>query len=173
VKVELDLDRLVERWRGPLVGILSARGLGWTEAEELAQDVFAEAWLVRERFAAAPEDERRLGAWLAGIARNLHRAHARRFRPAPTLDETDDPPLEADPGERLEADERDARVRRAIADLPEREREVVRAFYLEETSLARVAALLEITERAAEGLLHRARRRLERTLAREEARLAP
>ena len=48
--------------------------------------------------------------------------------------------------------------------VPSRQRIVVQAFYLEETSTARVAALLETSERAVEGLLRRARARLQERL---------
>ena len=159
------LRTLIERWRGPLVGLLSARGASWARAEELAQDVFAEAWLGRERFHGDEDDERAVGAWLAGIARNLQRGDVRRLarvESEPPEGSVDSAEPEHDP----EAAEEAARVREAIGSLPEREREVVRAFYLEETSTARVAALLETTERAVEGLLHRARKRLRVLLSR-------
>lgn len=163
-----DLDALIDTWRGPLVGLLAARGASRDEAIELAQDAFAEAWLGRERFRGDPGDERAVGRWLSGIAVNLLRATNRRrgrLRPhledagvdgteAPHVEETDDPGAE-----------RLRRLREAIVGLPERERAVVQAFYLEETSVARVAALLSLSERAVEGLLFRARERLRERLS--------
>jgi RNA polymerase sigma-70 factor (ECF subfamily) len=149
-----DLERVIDAWRGPLVGLLRARGLGARAAIELAEDVFAEAWLGRERFRGDPEDEGAVGAWLAGIARNLHRAALRRRRFE----------VLADAAEEREPPENDVpnrtAVRAAIDRLPDGEREVVRMFYLEETSTRRVAALLSLSERAVEGRLRRARQRL-------------
>ena len=163
-----DLDQLVDRWRSPLVGLLAARGVSWARAEELAQDVFAEAWLGRKRFHADPQDERAVGAWLVGIARNLHRADARRLRSL-AAEEDVVAGVAAPDGDLVDgtlvAEEEAERVRAAIAELPEREREVVQAFYLEETPTARVAALLETSERAVEGLLRRARARLKERLS--------
>ena len=46
----MDLDRIIDRWRGPLVGLLGARGASPADAVELAQDAFSEAYLGRERF---------------------------------------------------------------------------------------------------------------------------
>ncbi len=43
------LDPTLERWialfRGPLTGLLASWGTDWRQAEELAMDTFAEAWL--------------------------------------------------------------------------------------------------------------------------------
>lgn len=154
----LDLDALVAEWRGPLVGLLAARGASAAEAHELAQDVFAEAWLSRERFRGDPSDPRAVGGWLAGIARNLHRAASRRHERRPL-------PLEAaaeveGAAGAVPAEDPLASLRAAIERLPERERIVVQAFYLEETSAKHVAALLHVTPRGVEGLLRRARARL-------------
>ena len=158
-----DLDALIDRWRGPLVGLLAARGASWSEASELAQDAFAEAWLHGDRFRGDVNDERAVGAWLAGIARNLHRAAMRNasapISPKP-LESASEPTQRPDDPD----DEQLHALRTAIGELPDREREVIQAFYLEETSTARVAALLETTERAVEGLLRRARQRLKAAL---------
>lgn len=160
-----DLDHLIDRWRGPLVGLLAARGASWPQAEELAQDVFAEAWMHRLRFRGDLDDERALGAWLAGIARNLHRSDVRKASTAEPIDELAPESGGAEPHEALQAEDEADSVRAAIEALPEREREVIQAFYLEETTSARVAALLETSERAVEGLLRRARARLKDALA--------
>ena len=70
-----------------------ARGASWAQAEELAQDVFAEAWIHIERFRGDFEDERAFGAWLAGIARNLHRTEVRK---ASATEPIEDVPCESD-----------------------------------------------------------------------------
>jgi len=161
----LDLDLLIDRWRGPLVGLLAARGASWAQAEELAQDVFAEAWIHIERFRGDFEDERAFGAWLAGIARNLHRTEVRKASATEPLEDVPCESDEAEPHETLLVEDEADAVRSAIEALPEREREAVQAFYLEETPTARVAGLLETSERAVEGLLRRARARLKQALA--------
>lgn len=159
---ELDLEVLVDTWRGPLTGLFAARGVDPAEAVELAQDVFAEAWIGRGRFRGDPGDPRAVGAWLAGIARNLHRARARRRRP-----ERLEPGVAEARAARVPDPEAEAaaRLREAVDALPDRERAVVKAFYFERSSTVHVAALLGISPRAVEGLLRRARTRLEVTLS--------
>ena len=63
MSADWDLEQLVERWRGPLIGLLRAGGLDVGRATELAQDTFAEAWLGRERFVGDVNDERAIGSF--------------------------------------------------------------------------------------------------------------
>lgn len=168
----LDLDSLIDEWRGPLVGLLLARGVTRGEADDLAQEVFAEAWCSVGRFRGSLEDTRDVGAWLAGIARNLHRSRMRQppIRLVPLEDAGQEPARDLDaPDPATESG-----VLAAIRRLPDAEREAVQSFYLEVSDTKHVAALLGITERAVEGLLYRARKRLRTWLSepREEDRRA-
>src|SRR5262245_25334952 len=92
------LERWIDAFRGPLTGLLASWGSDWRAAEELAQDVFAEAWLSRERFRGDPEDLEAAGAWLRGIAARLDHVEWRRSarRPEP-LDDAPAPVTEQDP----------------------------------------------------------------------------
>lgn len=78
------IDPTLERWialfRGPLCGLLASWGSDWREAEELAQDTFAETWLSREWLRGDPGDSTIVGPWLRGIARNLSLTQQRRAR---------------------------------------------------------------------------------------------
>jgi RNA polymerase sigma-70 factor (ECF subfamily) len=158
-----ELDTLVSRWRGALVGLL--RSWGAREPIELAQDVFAEAWLGRERFAGDWSDEARVGSWLRGIAFNLNAAAARKRKRGPELagGELDEV---ADPGsERDATDDRADAVRAAIDRLPNELATAIWMHYLERTPVRRVAALLGVSEKTVEGRLYRARRELARLLS--------
>lgn len=147
------------------MGLIAAWGASWEEASELAADVFAEAWLSRERFAGDEEDLDRAGAWLRGIAFRLHAARARsRARTvsfAAVTEEPEVPSAESNP--RLEL------LKDVIEELPDKEREVVLMYYLEEVEIERVAALLETSVRAVEGRLYRARKRLRERMAKPSA----
>lgn len=164
------LTRIVDRWRGPLVGMLR----GWRVADpvEVAQDALAELWLGRARFRGRWDDEGAVGAWLRGIAWNLARSSRRSAARGPAgLDEADDRPhAGADASETVDQTERADRIRAAVDALPEDQRTVVLMCALEGTPSKRVAALLGITERAVEGRLYRARQALTETLGRSPER---
>ena len=159
----MQLEDLIDRFRGPLVGLIASWGAPWREATELAQDAFAEAWLSRRSFRGDLEDSRATGAWLRGIARNLlrdRRSSAVRRR-AEAIEEVDpEAPREAEDRER-------ARLLEAMGRLSEEHRSALRVHYLEETSVRETAALLGISEKAAESRLYRARRELKRLLSTE------
>lgn len=77
-------------------------------------------------------------------------------RAAPTA-----PPADAS-AQRRETDEQ---VRRAVAKLPAKEREVVVLYYLEELSAAEVGQVLKISPGAVDVRLHRARAHLRQRLS--------
>ncbi|MBL9076739.1 MAG: sigma-70 family RNA polymerase sigma factor [Planctomycetes bacterium] len=147
-----ELERWIAEFRGPLVGWLASRGASWREAEDLAMDVFAEAWLGRERLRAMPADLPAIGGWLRGIALHLLLA-VRRRRGRDALPLAEEPAAPA-PTE----DERRDVLRAAFARLPADMQEILRMHYLEATTAPQVAALLGITRKAVEGRLYQARR---------------
>jgi RNA polymerase sigma-70 factor, ECF subfamily len=154
--MEMDVEDMIETWRGPLTGLLAGWGAGWSEAAELAQDTLVEAYLGRQRLRGDPGDPARIGPWLAGIARNLWRS-SRRARGRRRE--------EALPGDSIpdqgalfpEEDVRSETLRRAMARLPEKFRVVLYLHYLEQTSVREVAALLELPPKTVESRLHQAR----------------
>jgi RNA polymerase sigma factor (sigma-70 family) len=163
-----DLERWIEQFRGPLVGLLASWGRDWRAAEELAQDCFAQAWLSRERFVGNPDSLAAVGAWLRGIAFRLHAVDRRReaARPSEALErEPAAPPVS-------EQDERRDVLARAFARLPAPQQTVLRMHYLEESSAAEVAALLGLSAKAVEDRLYQARRALRQIVERESAREA-
>ena len=166
---ELDIETLIETWRGPLVGLLAGWGVPWNEAQELAQDTLVEAYLGRERLRGDASDARVVGPWLRGIARHLFAARGRRhWRRRETELQAEALPAAASEGEE---DASLVALRRAMDQLPERHRLVLYLHYLESTPVRQVAALLGTPESTVEGRLHRARKllreRVESQLAKE------
>ena len=169
---EADLDALIARWRGPLVGLFLARGLDRGRSYDLAEEVFVEAWLgLREgRFQGSTKDQAALGAWLRGIARNLAAAHFRKARSAPRA--VDQSVLSnvvevEPPAPDLESD---VALRQAIDRLPKSLREVVLVRYLDERTGIEAAAILGLTEKAVERRTARARDMLRELLKGQETR---
>lgn len=159
----LDLERHVESMRGPLTGLIAAWGAPWPDAEELAQDALAEAFVQRERFRGDPGDLGALGAWVRGIALNLVRNWKRARGRRRTEELADDHPARSG-GERG-----DDELLRAIARLDVRHREVLWMHYLEETGVPELAAWLGATPKAVEIRLYKARKALRAQLERARA----
>ena len=149
-----ELERWIGHFRGPLIGFLASRGASWGQAEDLAMDTFAEAWLGRERLRAGTDELAAIGGWLRGIAHNLLLAFLRQ-RAKDT-----GPPLAEPAAPAVANDDRRDALRAAFAKLDGEQQEVLRMHYLEGTSAREVAALLGLTIKAVEGRLGRARQAL-------------
>ena len=151
------MAQLVERYRRPLFGFLRR----WCGDAHLAEDLFQETFmkLVRSRHRFDPT--RRFKPYLFSVA--LNAAHdARATRRVPVV------PLEGDalagdgPGPVTSATdrERSARVRAAIAALPEKERLVVELRMYEGFTFREVAAATDVDLSTAKSRMVYALRRL-------------
>ncbi len=133
-----------------------------SEAEDVAQEALLRVW----RNAGVWRPERaRFDTWLHTIVLNLCRDRLRRRRERTSHDipETADPRADAETG-LLEAERGDA-VARAIAALPERQREAILLVHYQDLPGKEAAAALEISIEALESLLARGRRTLRAQLA--------
>jgi RNA polymerase sigma-70 factor (ECF subfamily) len=127
------------------------------KAAEITQDVFV--WLIHHPQGFDPA-RGALDAFLVGVARNLlKRRYAEQHRWVSLTDSTAGSQLPAD---RAEADY--LRLRRAIAELPERYRAVVVLCDLEERSYEEAAAIVECPVGTIRSRLHRAHAMLTRKL---------
>jgi RNA polymerase sigma-70 factor (ECF subfamily) len=113
-----------------LKGYLQKLGLEPGAAEEIVQEVMIVLWHKADLF---DPQKSSLATWLYRVARNRRIDAARRMSTR-NLDE-DDPTLQPEPAEEpgpaLDARVRDERVRAAMADLPDDQRETVRlAFFV-------------------------------------------
>ncbi len=121
-------------------------------ADELAQRAFVRALAGL----ATLRGEEDFGGWVVAIVANIARNHLRdhaRFSPLP--DAGDEPAAPADdPDARLDEERRRAALRRAVAELPGRQREVVSLRIDGELPFAAIATALGITENAAKVSFH-------------------
>jgi RNA polymerase sigma factor (sigma-70 family) len=141
---------------------LAARVLG---SAELARDAAQEAAIAAMTDLGRLRSPERFGAWFCGIALNVARRWLRQLRP-------ELPGLPADracpspgPAEVAEAAETSARIRTAIAVLPDGQRDAVRLFYLQGLSHNEVAGELGVSVGAVKSRLHQARAALAPRLA--------
>lgn len=165
----MDLTKFINAYRGPLIGLIASWGAPWNEAVEIAQDSFAEAYLNRDSCNGDWEDTEVFGRWLRGVAKNQYRNWARnRRRRQNHVAHVEPNALEqmavTSDTSSNESDEHLVQLRNAIDRLPTKQRQVVLMHYLEETSVANVAALLSISHKSVEGRLYQARLNLRRLL---------
>jgi RNA polymerase sigma-70 factor (ECF subfamily) len=127
-----------------------------------AREVLQETWLRAFEGLSTLREPERLRSWLLAIALNLARGRRRRWldRPAPADELPPDPAVEDQGQRRLEDDETLDALRRSIAGLPARQREVVDLRVNHELSHAEIARLLGITEEASRASYYQALRRL-------------
>jgi len=140
---------------------LAARVLG---SPELACDAAQEAAIAAMTDLARLRSPDRFGAWFCGIALNVSRRWLRQLRSeVPGL--IDSASERPGPAEVAETAEITARVHRAVAALPDGQRQAVLLFYLQGLSHREVAADLHISVGAVKARLHQARGALAPKLA--------
>ena len=147
----------------PRMLMLAQRMLGdAAEAEDVAQEVMLKAWKQAPRWTPG---QARFDTWLHRVGLNLCYDRLRRRREIAT----DSPPERADegpgPDRGLLAMETGARVDRALARLPERQREAIILCHYQELGNIEAARLMQISVEALESLLSRGRRALRASLA--------
>lgn len=155
---------LFERYGPRLHGMIVRRIGSPDEARDLVQQTFLKLHAARADF----RRDALFRPWVVTIAMNLvrERGRTRARRPTTNLDDVDvaGDARTSEPYERRMERER---VQRALASLPDAQREVVELHWLDELPFAEVATIVGASEGAVRVRAHRAYARLE-TLLREE-----
>jgi RNA polymerase sigma-70 factor, ECF subfamily len=171
---------LVQRYRDSMLQLAA----GYVPSRAVAEEVVQDTWLGVLRGLDGFEERASVRTWLFRILVNRARtagARERRstaigdFEPAVDQSRFDATGHWAEPPERwleqvedrLAAEAMAGRVRVAIADLPDRQREVVTLRDIEGLSSEEVCGILEISEGNQRVLLHRGRSRLRQVLESE------
>src|SRR5574341_1378198 len=160
-------DQLVRRHEELVLRIVRRYARDVDDARDLSQKTFVRAFEAARRSFSRPCGERApFRRWLIRIAVNLARNHARdasrwgRAAPATVRELEGLAHRGAEPLAKLIDAERAARVRRAVLELPPRQREVITLRLDAELPFSEIAAALEITENAAKVSFHHAAKRL-------------
>ena len=167
----MELSDIIDRFRGPLTGLIASWGATLNDAAEIAQDSFADAYLNRELCRGDWQDPEIFGAWLRGIARNKYRnaVRSRKRREQRVIYssvaalEAAFKPIQPPVDDRLE------QLREAIDDLPIKLKQAVMMHYLEMTPVKEVADLLSVSPKTIEGRLYQARRQLKQLMGPQSA----
>jgi RNA polymerase sigma-70 factor (ECF subfamily) len=177
-------DRALERglWRAVLAGDEEA-WRAWYEASfeslyayalwrcaglrDVADEIVQETWLIAVRHVRRFDPERAsFISWLRGIAGNLARNHFRKEKRRPTVAlEAAELPARRDMERREQAES----IAQALAELPAHYEAVLRAKYLDQESVADIAAVRGESVKVVESLLTRARQALREALGAESA----
>ena len=132
------------------------------DAEDVTSETFERALRYRSSYDATKGQP---AAWLVGIARRCIE-DARAPRPAPVAE----PPDGAGPGELAEDAIRRLDLAAALAELGERDRELIALRYGADLTARQIAGLLDLQTNAVEVALHRALERLRATMRAERPR---
>jgi RNA polymerase sigma-70 factor (ECF subfamily) len=151
-------SELFQRYAPMLVRMMQ-RHVRYHDAVEIVQQTFLQVHRARYDY----DPERPLRPWLMTIACNLRREHFRRSRRRPEAPLDREPPASGRPPDAFVSAEIE-RLHRALAALPDGQREVIALHWFEERGFAEVAALLGLTVSAVKVRAHRGYRALRKVL---------
>lgn len=149
---------LLPRYRDKVFRLSFSMLRNHAQAEDVTQDIFLRMWRALPGFAGQSQ----LSTWIYAISKNACLSEMRKRRPQVSLDLNDDeyhPEIAA-----LAAPEADdsatVSVGQVLDRLPERYRQAVVLFYMEDKSYEQTAESLGLPLGTVKALLHRARKRL-------------
>ena len=131
------------------------------EAEDVSQETFIRVWKAAPRWQSG---QAQVSTWMCRIAINLCYDRLRRRREVLTDEPPETPDTAPDQETAMARDETGARISRAIAQLPDRQRQALELVHFQEMSNIDAAALMEVSVDAMESLLARGRRKLKAIL---------
>ena len=159
---ETSFALLLEKHRNSVIHFLYRMVQNQAIAEELAQEVFLRVYRSRETY----EPTAKFTTWLFRITTHLALNHVRDRRNDKLNDSIDEkiedgaprqlPAREANVEERLLRDARLGEVRKAIEELPDKQRGAVLMHKYQEMEYSQIAAVLGCSESAVKSLLFRA-----------------
>ena len=156
-------ERLVPAYRRRVFGLAFSILRDRAAAEDLAQEVFVKLWQALQRY----DGRATLSTWIYAITRNASISALRARRPALSMSE----PAVQEAVESLAAPAGpaagDRALRRSIEALPEKQRQAVTLYYLDERPVEEVAEMMGLPANTVKTHLHRARASLAAALATE------
>lgn len=164
---------LVDKYKQPVLNLVTRTLRDAIEAEDLAQNVFVQVWKSRARYRASAK----FSTWLFTIARNLclNEIRRRARHPAEPLDaphpEHEGEPLHqppdaqtASPPDALLHGELERKIEEALAALPENQRTAILLCRQDELSYEEIAKVVGCSLSATKSLIFRGRETLKQKL---------
>ena len=157
-------DLLVKKYRDAVYGVAFHYVGNFTEAKDLVQEAFVQAYINLPRL----REPRKFGSWLYGITSNLSKMWLRNAKRNISLEEAKCSADVEDPSvnllKRTERRELKKQLKRALDCLSDNNRLAVTLYYIDGYSYREIADFLDVPVTTVEGRLHRARRRLKKEL---------
>jgi RNA polymerase sigma-70 factor, ECF subfamily len=166
-------EELVEKYKQPVINVISRTLRDQTEAEDLAQNVFVQVFKSADRYKATAK----FSTWLFTIARNLclNEIRRRSRHPAESLEasQTDHDDLPArqfedvknfSPADNVLQGELRQKIDDALGELPENQRTAILLCRQEELSYEDISEVLGCSLSATKSLIHRGRETLKEKL---------
>nr|WP_298726399.1 sigma-70 family RNA polymerase sigma factor [uncultured Steroidobacter sp.] len=151
---------LLPRYRDKVFRLIFSMLRDRAQAEDCTQDVLLRIWKALPGFAGQAQ----LSTWIYAIAKNGALSELRKRRPTVSIDQNDDEDGYNPAVAALAAPDADdsatVSVGQLLDQLPERYRQAVVLFYMEDKSYEQTAASLGLPLGTVKALLHRARKRL-------------
>lgn len=162
-------DALMQQHKNRVYAVALGMINDFDDAENVAQEAFVQAYLSLDKL----KEPAHFGAWVCGICRNLARMWLRQNAKTESLDflQAQNPqdtesitPIWSDPPENphthLEKNEQRQHIQNILNHLPQKSREVLVLFYLEDRPYAEVAQSLGVSQTVVQSRLQTARDRL-------------
>ena len=151
-------ELLVPRYRDKVFRLSFSMLRDRARAEDTTQDIFLRVWRALPGFAGQSQ----LSTWIFAISKNACLSELRKRRPQVSLDQNDDEyhPEIAGLASPEADDSATVSVSQVLDQLPERYRQAVVLFYMEDKSYEQTAESLGLPLGTVKALLHRARKRL-------------
>lgn len=166
-------EELVNKYKQQVIHVIHRSIRDFSEAEDLAQNVFVQVFKSAHRYEASAK----FATWLFTIARNLclNEVRRRSRHQAESLDASqaahEDQPVRqyedvknAAPPDAVLRTELEDKIDQALADLPENQRTAIVLCQQDELSYEEIAEVLGTTLSATKSLIHRGRETLKQRL---------
>jgi len=134
------------------------------QAREIAQEAFLRVWINAGKW--DPDGSAMFSTWLRRVVINLSISQRRRRREQISIDAIADlPDLQADGFDRMASSHQKRAVQQAMEKLPERQRTALALFYFDDISQIEAAETMQLSPKAFDSLLVRARRNVKKYLS--------
>lgn len=155
---------LVRRHLSKMVMLAQRVVFDTEQAREIAQEAFLRVWLNAAKW--DPDGSAMFSTWLRRVVINLSISQRRRRREQISIDAIADlPDLQPDGFDRMASTHQKRAVKQAMEKLPERQRAALALFYFDDISQIEAAQAMQLSPKAFDSLLLRARRNVKKFLS--------